>query len=81
MAAHKRRVLRVESQIAVLQKEAQQYRLIIEVERNKLSASVAELKRFELAWCVHLLFHFLEETWFSTLMSIFPRRMLSSTVI
>lgn len=49
MAAHKRRVLRMESQVAVLQKEAQQYQLAIEVERNKLSASVAELKRFELA--------------------------------
>jgi len=50
MAAHKRRVLRVESQVAVLQKEAQRYQLAIEVERNKLAASVADLKHFELAW-------------------------------
>ncbi|KAG0607782.1 hypothetical protein M758_8G054400 [Ceratodon purpureus] len=49
MAAHRRRVLRVESQVAVLQKEAQQYQLAIEVERKKLVASVAELKSFELA--------------------------------
>ena len=49
MAAHRRCVLRVESQVAVLQKEAQQYQLAIEVERKKLVASVAELKSFELA--------------------------------
>lgn len=50
MAAHKRRVLRVESHITVLQKEAQITQSAIEEERNKLSAAVAELKRFELAW-------------------------------
>jgi hypothetical protein len=49
MAAHRRRVLRVESQVAVLQKEAHQYQSAIEVERKKLVASVAELKNFELA--------------------------------
>ncbi|XP_024403253.1 F-box protein SKIP24 isoform X2 [Physcomitrium patens] len=49
MAAHRRRVLRVESQVAVLQKEAQQYQLDIQVERRKLVATVAELKSFEVA--------------------------------
>lgn len=49
MAAHRRRVLRVESQVAVLQKEAHHYQSAIEVERKKLVASVAELKNFELA--------------------------------